>query len=119
MVLQDAAKFSDGFIKVTILFIHQAIEPGDRPSWRRRRRVGGPLQSRDRLVQASFLEIDASEVEWAVRAAHLLDGLECLRRLNQFALFAPAVATFEEQSDAIIIPSLPDHDSGILVGGLE
>ena len=89
----------------------QAAEPGSCPFRGGRVCVlAGTVEGGGRLVEATFGEVDAGEVEGAVEAFELLDFEERLLGLTKFR------AAFEEQADAVIVPALPDGNLGLLRG---
>ena len=106
-ILEDAAKFGDGFIQIAILLIHESVEPGNGPARRGRIGSGCALQGADGVIEPAFLEVDTREVERPVRTTQLLNNGESVGCLNELTFFA-AFVSLQKEADAIVVPALPD-----------
>src|SRR5207237_10085810 len=100
-------------VKAAVLPVDQTREPGDRPWIRRRLRLRRALERRGRVIEAAFSQRDAREVERALATAELFDYGERGFRLSQLTATA-----LSEQSDAVIVPALPQIDLRFRRGNL-
>jgi len=116
-VFEDTAKFGDRLVKIAVLFVHQSVQPGHGPARRGGIERGGALQRADRVLEPAFFEIDAGEIERTIGASELFHGGKGLPGLDQLTFFAASV-TLEKQTDAVIVPTLPEDNGGICIGRL-
>ena len=103
--LEHSAQIAFGLLEMPLLAIQQPAQPTQGPRGRRRVLVRGrPLDGFDRLVNATFAVEHTGLIQRTVVASELLDLGEGLGRLPQLGL------SFQEQADAVVIPSLPSRD---------